>query len=488
MKLNITLLTSIFQILIFQKMYSQIPHIEWQRCYGGTGNEYIRDLIPTKDGNYIVMGSTTSLDGDVGPRIITDADAWVLKFNKRGDIIWSKTLFNRGYYGVALAGNETENEDILISAYVYSSDAWGFKLNKNGNKIWSKYGIPLVSQQIIKDFEPNKFVGIRNTYNINHQSSSDFTLAKIDTTGLASYDNKYGGNRTENVYSVTKTTDNCYIMVGWTFSNNSGDVGINNAREDSGDIWVVKINSTGNIIWQKSLGKANVWEECFSVVSDGAGGCVLAGTFYPSTYDAIPDIGIYHLDNLGNLVWQKNYGGTGSERPTCIAKDIDGGYVVSARTNSTNGNISGYHGGDYDGWLLKVDRNGNLVWQICLGGSSVDELQRVYVTPGGDYIVAGYTKSNDGDVSGYHGSNPNQEWGDSWILRLSNSYCSNSEYITSTISNSQTFKTNSTITALNTITNTGNVIYNAKNNIILNPGFQVSQNGKFYAVVDGCDN
>lgn len=476
----------LLQLSLIQQLYAQAPHIEWQRCYGGSKNEHIMDFIPTKDGNYVALGSTNSVDGDVGSHLAPEGNAWALKIDKKSDIIWSKTLFTDGNQGIANSGIETDNGDFLITAYKYSDQAWGIKLDNMGNKIWHRY-YTLLSLQIIKDFVPNTFIGINGIFNTEHNYSYDLGLVKFDTSGTNIYLKKYGGNSRDNGHSITKTSDNCYILVGETFSNNNGDVGPNNTNEHTADIWVLKVNTSGNIIWQKCLGKRNLWETGYSVVSDDEGGCVLTGLYYPDLSDGIHDVGIYHLDSNGNLVWQKNYGGSRSDWPTCIAKDIDGGYVISAVTTSNDRDVSGNHGGEYDGWVLKVDRNGNLVWQMCLGGSEADELKRIYVTPGGDYMVAGYTRSNDGDVSGYHG-NINQEWGDYWVVRLSHSYCSGSEYITSTLDNKQIFKTNSTIEALNTITNTGDVMYNAKTSITLNPGFKVEQNGQFTAVIDGCQN
>ena len=94
-----------------------------------------------------------------------------------------------------------------------------------------------------------------------------------------------------------------------------------------------------------------------------------------------------------------------------VAVTPDGGYIVAGYTESNSGDVSGNHG-SIDFWVVKLDGEGNIVWQKCLGGSGDDYADSVAVMPDGGYIVAGYTESNNGDVSGNHGED------DFWIVKL----------------------------------------------------------------------
>ena len=107
----------------------------------------------------------------------------------------------------------------------------------------------------------------------------------------------------------------------------------------------------------------------------------------------------------------KLYGSTGLEMSSSITRSIDGGYVIAGSSNSNNGDVSGNHGLT-DAWILSLDKDGNKLWQKCLGGSSYDEANSIITTLDGGYAMAGYTHSNDGDVSGHHGN------ADAWVVKL----------------------------------------------------------------------
>ncbi len=112
------------------------------------------------------------------------------------------------------------------------------------------------------------------------------------------------------------------------------------------------------------------------------------------------------------MTWQECLGGNGMEWPRSIHQTPDDGYLIAGSEDSNNnGNVAGDHGGG-DGWIVKLDNAGNLSWQKCLGGSSDEEARSVQQTSDGGYFVAGYTFSNDGEVSGNYGNS------DAWALKL----------------------------------------------------------------------
>jgi hypothetical protein len=108
----------------------------------------------------------------------------------------------------------------------------------------------------------------------------------------------------------------------------------------------------------------------------------------------------------------KSFGGSGFEYASSIKQTPDGGYIVAGSTQSYDGDVSGNHGG-YDCWVLKLSSEGDVEWTKTLGGSKSDNANSVDVTSDGSYVVAGSTESNDGDVSGNHGST------DFWVVKLS---------------------------------------------------------------------
>jgi hypothetical protein len=112
------------------------------------------------------------------------------------------------------------------------------------------------------------------------------------------------------------------------------------------------------------------------------------------------------------IQWKKTFGGFGNDYARSIQQTTDGGYIVAGYTDSNDGDVSYNHGGD-DIWIIKLDENGNLEWEKSLGGSSRDEAHSIQKTTDGGYIVAGVTMSNDGDVSNKLGND-----GDYWIIKF----------------------------------------------------------------------
>ena len=110
---------------------------------------------------------------------------------------------------------------------------------------------------------------------------------------------------------------------------------------------------------------------------------------------------ILHCSAQPAIQWQKCLGGPNVDRAYSVQQTADGGYIVAGRTLSNYGDVTGSHG-SWDYWVVKLDSSGNIQWQKCLGGTGNDYANSVQQTTDGGYIVAGYTISNDGDVTGNH--------------------------------------------------------------------------------------
>jgi Secretion system C-terminal sorting domain len=224
----------------------------------------------------------------------------------------------------------------------------------------------------------------------------------------------FGGSSLEFGRIILQTSDGGYVIADTTNSND-GDV---SGYHGGGDIWVAKTDSLGNIIWTKTLGGTDS-EFVNSIKQTTDGGYVIAGQTSSTNGDisgfngGFEDVWIVKLDSLGNLLWQKALGGTSSEESGDIVQTTDGGYIVACSTYSNNGNVSGNHG-SYDFWVVKLNSLGTVLWQKALGGTSAEYARSIQQTTDGGYIIAGYTSSNDGNVSGYHGNV------DFWIVKLNN--------------------------------------------------------------------
>ncbi len=120
------------------------------------------------------------------------------------------------------------------------------------------------------------------------------------------------------------------------------------------------------------------------------------------------------LAQAPTIEWQKCLGGSNDDWAYSIQQTSDSGFIVAGYTESSNGDVSGNHG-DYDYWVVKLNSSGDILWQKCLGGTNVDQAFSIQQTSDGGFIVAGGTFSNDGDVSGNHGNS------DYWVVKLNSS-------------------------------------------------------------------
>ena len=165
----------------------------------------------------------------------------------------------------------------------------------------------------------------------------------------------------------------------------------------------MKLNNLGDIEWQKCLGGTNT-DIANSIQQTSDGGFIVAGYTFSNDGDVSGNHGgsdalVVKLNSSGDIEWQKCLGGTSWDEAYSIQQTSNSGFIVAGKTNSNNGDVSGNHGGD-DYWVVKLNSLGDIEWQKCLGGTSWDVAYTIQQTSDGGFIVAGYTHSNDGDVSG----------------------------------------------------------------------------------------
>ncbi len=242
---------------------------------------------------------------------------------------------------------------------------------------------------------------------------------KLDNSGNIVWNKLLGGNLTDLAYSIVQTTDGGYIVTGNSTSSANGDV--TGTNHGSSDYWIVKLDNSGNIVWNKLLGGSDT-DITYSIQQTTDGGYIVAGESFSSangdvtgTNHGVQDYWIVKLDGSGNIIWNKLLGGSGNDITKSIVQTTDGGYIVAGYSASpANGDVSGVNHGGYDYWIVKLDGSGNIVWNKLLGGSGNDIAYSVQQTADGGYIVAGtsYSSSNGDVTPTNHGS------GDFWIIKL----------------------------------------------------------------------
>ncbi|MBA3828062.1 MAG: T9SS type A sorting domain-containing protein [Taibaiella sp.] len=322
--------------------------VAWQKCLGGSSNDYGYSVLQTRDSNFILAGNTTSTDGNVSGNH-GNSDYWVVKVNDTGKILWQKT------YGGTSNDSATCIQQTFDGGYIIG----GHSSSNNGNVTYSHGGI-------------------------------DYWIVKINDTGKIQWQKTYGGTADELLSSIQQTKDSGYIVAGTTQSNN-GDI---TGYHDSTDIWVIKLNDTGKLIWQKTLGGTSK-DIVSSIKQTSTGNYVLAG----STVSTDGDVS---STTSGNKIWIVKLSQTGAllneispavlsspfRGPTWgtdIIETFEKNYVVSFYPTAG---------------LLKIDSNLSTILWIKRSSLLADSATGVYSgdfphsieqTPDSGYILTGST-------------------------------------------------------------------------------------------------
>lgn len=228
--------------------------------------------------------------------------------------------------------------------------------------------------------------------------------------------NKYGGSTVDIPFVIKMTTDGGTIVAGYTDSKD-GHV-TNLASRDYWDLWVAKLDRCGNIEWQRAWGGSG-YESARDIEQTADGGYIVLGETNSTDggvvagYGGTKDIWLLKLDATGNLQWQKRYGGSGLDIGNHLQILDDGSFLIAASSSSNNGDITGNHGtGGYtDGVIMRINASGGMVWSKCFGGTKNEELLDFEIINNRIYL-AGYANSTDGDIP------PSQKNYDVWLLAI----------------------------------------------------------------------
>lgn len=227
---------------------------------------------------------------------------------------------------------------------------------------------------------------------------------------------QYGGGNVDIPFTIKMTTDGGTIVGGYTDSRN-GDVSPQPNR-DYWDLWLVKLDKCGQIEWEKSIGGTGYESARDLVQTSDGGYLVLGETNSTdggvvAGFGGTKDIWLLKFSANGNLEWQRRYGGSGLDIGNHIELLKDGSCLIAASSTSNDGNITGNHSsGTYtDGVLMKIDAAGNIIWSKCFGGTKNEELFDIEVI-NGTIFATGFTNSIDGDIP------PSQKNYDVWLLAI----------------------------------------------------------------------
>ena len=343
----------------------------WNQTYGGPENDVCTSMVKADDGGFTLVGYTYSFG-------IADSEIWLVKIDVNGNMEWNKT-YGTSAYETARNLISTDDGYIILgettSFGAGENDVWLIKTDTFGNMQWNQtYGGIGGDRgwKIIKTSDNGYVIaGFTNSFGAG---GNDYWLFKIDSFGTVQLNITFGGTEDDRCRDIIATADNGFLLTGWSKSYGQGDI----------DCWIVKTDYNGEHEWNQTFGGTET-ERGFATICTDDGGYLTMGNT-ASFGNGGTDYYLVKSDNFGNLMWNETYGGAEADTPSSIIETADGGYAVAGHTYS-------FGAGESDVWLLGIDSNGMALFNQTYGGEMSDTSQTLIQTSDGGYLIAGSTAS-----------------------------------------------------------------------------------------------
>jgi len=248
----------------------------------------------------------------------------------------------------------------------------------------------------------------------------DYWVVKLNKHQKIQWNKTIGGSSLDELTAVQQTSDGGYILGGFSNSKISGEK--TQATRGGYDYWIVKLDSSGSIEWDKTIG-GNSDDELNSLQQTSDGGYILGGYSASDVSGEKTQISrgggydywIVKVDNLGNIQWDKTIGGNSDDELYSLQQTSDGGYILGGTSYSgISGEKSQRSRGVTDYWIVKVDNVGNIQWDKTVGGNGYDNLHSLQQTNDSGFILGGASTSG---LSGEKTENNEGNY-DYWIVKL----------------------------------------------------------------------
>ena len=307
-------------------------------------------------------------------------DMYLVKTDSAGNMNWSQTYGGAGD-DFAYSLVKTSDGGYALAGYTSSSGAgyYDFYLVKTdlaGTMQWSKtYGGAGDDEAHSLIQTSDGGYALAGWTDSFGSAGYEFYLVKTDSAGNMNWSQTYGGAGNNQAYSITQTSDGGYALAGYTDSSGAG----------GNDFYLVKTDSVGNMQWNKTYGGIGD-DEAYSLIQTSDGGYALAG-YTTSSSAGVYNFWLVKTNSTGAVQWSQTYGSTGDSEAYAVVQTPDGGYAIGGFTDASGA-------GGYDVWLVKTDSSSSVQWSQTYGDSGDDFAQSLINTSDGGYALAGYTDSS----------------------------------------------------------------------------------------------
>jgi len=363
--------------------------IDWEKTYGSDLIDWGNCIQQTSDGGYIISGTYNR-----NAWSLWYSHFYLIKIDSEGNEEWNKIYGLLNSEHVAKNIQQTTDGGYIIAGYqgvTYQYDAVVQKTDSTGNILWENtYGDANAydTAQYVSQTSDGGYI-VTGMTNSYGSLSSDILLLKIDSTGNQEWIKTLGGSDQDAGYCVRQTSDGGFIIVGETDSYG-----------DNGDVFLVKTDNLGNEEWNQTFG-GNEWDCGHSVQQTTDDGYILCGWYKNDMYDS--DVYLIKTDDLGNEEWNKKFGDVEYDEGQCVMQTSDGGYFITGIYTDTV-NL------DTDVYLIKTDSSGIEEWSEIFDNGDTEDVGYFGIeTSDGGFIATGYT--------GFY----MEETLDVWVIKLKES-------------------------------------------------------------------
>ena len=346
--------------------------LNYIKSFGGSNDDEANDIINTSDGGFMVIGSSTSSDGLIQNKIGPESDIIVMKFDSDKSIDWVKN------YG----GSKDDRGQSVVEVSGIGYALLGYSMSNDGDAS-------------------------------NNEGFHDNWVILIDSNGSIIWEKSYGFSGHDHAYNIIKTKDGNLFFNGFLDVTASRGLGSTEKVEESvkhgvGEFWCHKIDLEGNILWRKYFGGTNN-DRSYDSIETAEGDFILVGSSESSDNDISSpkgsyDIWVIKLTSNGDFLWERSYGRSKYETANSIIQSSDNKIHILGSTLSNDKDIS-FQMGSSDFWLLTLDSDGNLLSEQTFGGSNFDRGEKIEIDGKDNLWIIGYSKSIDFDFNSNKGKN-----------------------------------------------------------------------------------
>ncbi len=374
------ILYSLFIICCFPS-FTQNLNLSLQYSFGGSGTDNLGKTIRLSNGNYILVGTSSSpISGTKTEPAYGINDWWIVCLDANYNELWQKTI--GGTLDDYISGvKELNNGDLLIYGFSNSQN--------NGNKQSVNYG------------------------------SNDYWLVRMTNSGTVIWDKTYGGNDIDNASDVMELSSGNLLVVGFSGSGISGNKTL--ALFGQQDVWALKLSPSGNIIDQAAFGGQSYdggnflyqsGNNEFIIVGDSDSG--ISGNKTEANLGDL-DNWVIKIDSSFNILNQKVIGGSSTDYSASFIQLNDGNFLLTSASSSSAGGMKTENGyGSNDAWLVELDPDFNIIRDKTIGANFDELIRNTYQLTNGNIVIL----MNSGSDANVYKSENSLGWNDFWPVSI----------------------------------------------------------------------